>query len=93
MIKFKGKVLSIEDGVKDFYDRDKDGNKLSTTHKNRITNIVLLVKNGTRSLPLVCKGFDLPADFVLPKEGDDWETPEITSYQSKFKSVPECGIN
>ena len=93
MIKFKGKVLSIEDGIKDFYDKDKDGNKLPTTHKSRITNIVLLVKDGPRSVPLVCKGFDLPADFSLPKEGDDWETPEVVSYQSKFKTVPECGIN
>ena len=93
MFKFKGKVLSVEDSIRDFNDKDKDGNKLPTTHKARITNIVLLVKVGTRSVPLVCKGFDLPSDFVLPKEGDEWETPEIVSYQSKFKTVPECGIN
>lgn len=93
MFKAKGKVLSVEDSIRDFNDKDKDGNKLPTTHKARITNIVLLVKVGNRSVPLVCKGFDLPSDFVLPKEGDDWETPEIVSYQSKFKTVPECGIN
>ena len=93
MFKVKGKVLSVEDSIRDFNDKDKDGNKLPTTHKARITNIVLLVKVGSRSVPLVCKGFDLPSDFVLPKEGDDWETPEIVSYQSKFKTVPECGIN
>lgn len=97
MIQFQGKVLSVEDSVRDFYDKDKNGNKLPTTHKARITNIVLLVvkktKDGTRSVPLICKGFDLPSDFVLPKEGDVWDTPEIVSYQSKFKTVPECGIN
>lgn len=92
-IKFKGKVLTVEDGIKDFNDKDKQGNKLPTTHKARITNIVLLVKDGASSRPLICKGFDLPADFALPKEGEDWETPAITAYQSKFKTVPECAIN
>lgn len=93
MIKFKGKVLSVEDGVREFNDKDQNGNKLATKHNARITNIVLLVKDGPRSVPVVCKGFDLPQTFTLPKEGDEWETPEIVSYQSKFKSVPECGIN
>lgn len=93
MIKFKGKVLSVDDRVQEFNDKDKDGNKLPTKSQKRITSIVLLVKDGARSVPLVCKGFELPSTFTLPKEGDDWETPEIQGYQAKFKAVPECAIN
>lgn len=93
MLKFKGQVLSVEDRIQDVPDKDKDGNKLGTTHKARMTNIVLLVKDGSRSVPLVCKGFGLGDDFKIPKEGSDWETPEIQNYQAKFKAVPECNIN
>lgn len=93
MITFKGKVLTVEDRVGEFNDKDKDGNKLPTKSQKRITSIVLLVKDGSHLVPLVCKGFELPTTFVLPKEGEEWETPEIQSYQAKFKSVPECNIN
>ena len=93
MLTFKGNVLSVEDRMGDFHDKDENGNKLPTTHKSRITTIVLLVKDGTNSRPLICKGFGLPDDFKLPKQGVEWETPEIQSYQAKFKAIPECNIN
>ena len=93
MIKFKGQVLTVTDEERQFHDKDKEGNKLPTTTTHRVTNITMLVKEGTRSVPVLCKGFDLPTTFVLPKEGETWETPEITSYQSKFKPIPEIGIN
>ena len=93
MIKFKGQVLTVSDEVQAFHDKDKDGNKLPTTKDHRITLITLLVKDGTKSVPLVCKGFDLPATFQMPKEGDTWETPDIVEFKSKFRAVPECALN
>ena len=94
MLTFKGSVLSVDDRLADFHDKDENGNKLPTTHKTRITTIVLLVpQSGSVSRPLICKGFGLPDDFKLPKQGVEWETPEIQSYQAKFKAIPECNIN
>lgn len=92
MVKFKGQVLTVSDEVRALPDKDKDGNKLPTTTEHRMTSMTLLVKDGSRSVPLLVKGFDLPATFVLPKEGETWETPEIGSYQSKFKAIPEASL-
>ena len=92
MLTFKGKVLTVSDEIRPLNDKDKDGNKLPTTTDHRMTAVTMLVKDGSRQVPVLVKGFDLPSTFQLPKEGDDWETPEIGSYQSKFKAVPECSI-
>lgn len=92
MIKFRGKVLTVEDEMRDIPDKDKDGNRLPTKTSHRCISITMLVKDGSRSVPLVVKGFDSPSSFVCPKEGEEWETPTIRAFDARFKSVPECSI-
>ena len=92
MIKFKGQVLTVKDGVQAFAKKDKDGNKTNEMVNHRIVEIVMIIKDGTANKPLVVRGFDAPSSFVCPQIGEQWETPEVVSYQSKFKAVPECSI-
>ena len=92
MIKFKGQVLTVKDEVREFAQKDKDGNRTDKMMPHRVVEIVLLVKDGTASRPVVVRGFDAPASFVSPSAGDTWESPEIVEYKSKFRAIPECSI-
>ena len=92
MIKFKGQVLTVKDTVQDFAKKDKDGNKTDVLVPHRIVEIVMLVKDSVGQRPLVVRGFDAPATFTCPQIGETWETPEVVSYQSKFRAIPECSI-
>ena len=92
MFKVKGLVSSVSDEKRSFAVKDKDGNPTSMMKEHRICQIVMLVKDGTATKPVVVRAFDPAPSFVCPKEGDTWETPEIMEYRATFRAVPEIGI-
>ena len=80
MLKKEGKVLAIVDEIKPYANKDKDGNRLSTTTDHRTTTITMSVLNSEKKpCMLVVHGWDLPATTVLPKEGETWTTPDLRS--------------
>lgn len=79
MIKFKGHVWQVADEEREFFDKDKDGNRLSTKTRHRVTTVVMQVKVGSAPNMLTLSGFDLPSTFQLPNEGVEWETPSLRS--------------
>lgn len=80
MLKYQGKVLAIVDEIKPYANKDKDGNRLTTTTDHRTTTITMTVTtDDKKSCFLVVHGWDLPATTVLPKEGETWTTPDLRS--------------
>lgn len=79
MLKYKVQVLSVLDEVRAFADKDKDGNKLSTTTNHRVTTISASYTDGKIPNMIVIHGWDLPSTFILPKQGEAWDTPSLRS--------------
>lgn len=92
MFKLKGTVASVSDERREFAVKDANGNPTAVMKQHRICQIVLLVKDGTAIRPVVVRAFDPDSQFACPKEGEQWETPEIMDYKAKFRAVPEVGI-
>lgn len=92
MFKLKGTVSSVSDERREFAVKDKEGNPTSVMKPHRICQIVLLVKDGTAVRPVVVRAFDPDPSFVCPKEGEQWETPEIMELRAKYRAVPEVGL-
>lgn len=82
MLNFKGQVLFIQDEEKEFAVKDKNGVPTDQMKKHRVTQIQMLVPDGKFNRPIQVKAFDLPPTFSLPKVGDQWETPEVRSYDA-----------
>ena len=86
MIKLQGKVFAVVDETREFNDKDKDGNPTGTKSAHRITNIQMICDEKDHKTQKVLSqffvlvsGFDLPATFSLPKQGEEWETPYVKS--------------
>lgn len=92
MLKFKGNVYAVIDEMREFADKDKDGNRLSTKTSHRVTQISIQYQNGKIPVILVVNGWDLPANFQLPKEGAEWETPELREVKRVSPLVCDCRI-
>lgn len=92
MIKFTGLVIQCSDNRRMFFDKDKDGNRLSTQTEHRQTAITLLCDTEVGKRVIVVKGWDLSNNFKVPQQGKEWTTPEVVEYSSRFKTVPEASI-
>lgn len=92
MLKFKGKVFAVTDEMREFHDKDKDGNRLATKTAHRVTQISMTVKNGEIPVSVVLNGWDLPSTFQLPQEKQDWETPSIREFRQLSPLVCECRL-
>ena len=93
MLKFKGKCLFVDDTEIDLPVKDKDGNRTDQVKRHRLTKIQLLVTCPDKSMRAISiNGFDLPATFQSPKPGEDWETPEIRTYNATNPAAITCGI-
>lgn len=92
MVKFKGIVFAVQDDMKEFHDKDKDGNRLPTKTAHRITQISMSVKNGKMPVAVTFSGFDLPANFQLPHIDQEWESPSVREFKQVSPLVCECRL-
>lgn len=79
MVRVTGKVINSEKNAITVYDKDKDGNRLSTSRQVEVFTLGLLCHDDIdkQTYIAVCKKFDVPESFVYPKVGDTYTTPSI----------------
>lgn len=87
MLRFKGQVQFVKDEVREIPVKDKDGNQTGATKPHRIVEIMMLIPQPDKSLrAIVVRGFD--AKFECPKNGQEWETPEVRRYDATSEACP-----
>lgn len=91
MLTFKGTVQFVKDENKDLPVKDKDGNLTGSVKTHRILEIMLSIPQSDKSIRvIVVKGFD--SKIKAPKQGDEWTTPEIRTYNAYSEACPVCTI-
>ena len=82
MLKFKGKVLNVDDRQIQFRAKDKDGNRTGDLETHRSISIQMLITSADGQMfACVVNKFDPDANFKIPLSGKDWETPEVQRYE------------
>lgn len=81
MLKFKSKVLFVQDEYKDLPIKDKNGVPTQLTKRYHFLTIQAMVKDNDLKCdrPIVIKAVD--PSFPPPAVGSDFETPEVKKYE------------
>lgn len=89
MINWTIKVFTASDEVRDIAIRDKQGVPTQMTKKMRFVTIQGLYHdpNTKSDRPVVLKTIDPPANFVLPKMGDQFTSTAMRGYKES-EGVP-----
>ena len=87
MLKFKGVVQFTKDEIRELPVKDKEGNATGATKPHRILEIMMLIPQPDKSQRvIVVKGFDSKVE--CPKNGQEWETPEVRRYDASVEACP-----
>ena len=81
MLTFKVKVLFSQLEDRELPIKDKNGIPTQLTKKYRFLTIQAMAKDLNLKVdrPVVVKSVD--PSFEVPKDGSDWETPEVRKYE------------
>ena len=93
MVRVTGKVINSEMSTITVYDKDKDGNRLSTYRNVDVCTLGLLCHDDIdkQTYIVVCKKFDVPPTFVYPKVGDTYTTPTVRRLETS-NGIVICNI-